>query len=68
MPLPTPRGRISAGVVAALRSDPTDPSTASLETAGRLRHDVIGDGDVQLALWMMYELSYRGFADADDRW
>jgi hypothetical protein len=30
--------------------------------------DVIGDGDLQIALWVMYELSYQGFVDVDDQW
>ncbi|MFF6910974.1 iron-containing redox enzyme family protein [Streptomyces sp. NPDC012466] len=55
--LPTPRGPLSRGVDAYLRG------------AGRLPHledvaraEVYGD-DLQLALYLCYELHYRGFAD-----
>jgi len=30
--------------------------------------DPLGDEDLQLALWISFELHYRGFADASDEW
>ncbi len=30
--------------------------------------DVIADEDVQLSLWLLYELHYQGFDDVDPRW
>jgi hypothetical protein len=60
MLLPTPRGPVSRHVVDALRrrERPLSPIALGLDT-------VIEDADVQLALWVLYELHYRGFEDAD---
>lgn len=61
MRLPTARGPLSAALVDALRTGRTD---ALVPAAGTdLGDDVWGD-DVQLALWIAYELHYRGFDDA----
>jgi hypothetical protein len=38
------------------------PRTAEVEAVT----DPLTDRDLQLALWMLYELHYRGFADVDD--
>ena len=67
-PLPVPRGPVSAALLAALVHD-----------AGRtidLRHlvwdgqpgDACTDEDLQLSLWLAYELHYRGLAGVDERW
>jgi len=67
--LPAPRGPISDRVIAALRQDPAaarrlDPDlSAVLPVADPLR-----DEDFQLALWVLYELHYRGFEGVDERW
>ncbi|MEV5612500.1 iron-containing redox enzyme family protein [Streptomyces sp. NPDC052225] len=63
--LPTARGPISAAVVAALRDAAHPlPEPATISCA-----DPFGD-DVQLALYVCYELHYRGFADvpAEREW
>lgn len=72
MRLPTPRGRLSAAVITALVTG----HTARLEVlADSIRgdqyglpggRDLVTDDDVQLTLWTMYELHYRGFDDAAD--
>lgn len=64
MRLPHPRGPLSTAVIRALRS--TDPAT--LPQAPSLPDDVLADDDLQLALWTMYELHYRGFEDVADSW
>jgi len=42
------------------------PADGALSTVAVPSGPVTGDRDVQLALWMAYELSYRGFDDVDD--
>jgi pyrroloquinoline quinone (PQQ) biosynthesis protein C len=55
MDLPRPRGPFSEAVQARLegRSGALPPVGAEI--------DVLADDDLQLALWMLYELHYRGF-------
>jgi hypothetical protein len=60
--LPAPRGPLSAGLVRALRSG----GASSVSVPAALPPDPIADDDLQLALWIGYELHYRGFADVDD--
>ncbi|MFJ6087761.1 iron-containing redox enzyme family protein [Streptomyces sp. NPDC092369] len=61
--LPGPRGPLSAGLLAAL----TDPRQPAPDPEGAQRADPYGE-DLQLALYLLYELHYRGFAGvADDR-
>ncbi|NHC14312.1 iron-containing redox enzyme family protein [Motilibacter deserti] len=57
--LPLARGPLSAAVLAALRGGPL-PDELDVEGA-----DPFGD-DLQLALYVCYELHYRGFAGVDD--
>jgi Iron-containing redox enzyme len=62
--LPTPRGPLSEALVCALAAPPGalgDPPVAT--TA-----DPLGDDDLHLALYVLYELHYRGFDDVDERW
>lgn len=60
-PLPTARGPLSSGVIAALRrADP--PSWNESEAA---HADPYG-ADLQLALYVLYELHYQGFDGVDD--
>jgi hypothetical protein len=63
MLLPAPRGPMSTGVVRALRGD--DPA---LLPAAAAVGDPVADDDLQLALWICFELHYRGFAGVADRW
>ncbi|MFI0720780.1 iron-containing redox enzyme family protein [Streptomyces sp. NPDC021224] len=61
--LPAPRGPLSAGLVAALTSEGC-PAPDPLEVVAA---DPYGE-DLQLALYLCYELHYRGFAGvAEDR-
>ena len=62
--LPAPRGPVSASVLDVLagRLDPAALAEASGLAAAR--SEPYGD-DLQLALYLCYELHYRGFADVD---
>ncbi|WP_413098797.1 iron-containing redox enzyme family protein [Streptomyces sp. Inha503] len=65
LPLPTARGEVSGALVDALVREPggaTLPGGRSLRTA-----DPYGD-DLQLALYVCYELHYQGFSGVDDAW
>lgn len=57
--LPESRGRVSAAVVECLRRTGAPPDGRQIAGA-----DPFGD-DLQLALYLCYELHYRGFADVD---
>jgi hypothetical protein len=63
-PRPTPRGPLSAAVLLALRQPPgclgLTPPVAVV--------DALADDDLQLALYLCYELHYRGAAGADRDW
>jgi hypothetical protein len=60
--LPSPRGPISAAVVDRLQG--AGSAVPSLEAVV----DPLADDDLQLGLWIMYELHYRGFDEVDDDW
>jgi len=62
--LPWPRGPLSATVVSALQRQPgtlgaTPPLTGL---------DALSDDDFQLALYLCYEMNYRGLAKAEWEW
>ena len=63
-PRPTPRGPLSAAVLSALRQPPGSlgptPPVAVV--------DALVDDDLQLALYLCYELHYRGLDGADPNW
>jgi hypothetical protein len=61
--LPPPRGPISEGIVTALRGEPGAVDAVDTRTT-----DGLADEDLNLALYVCYELHYRGFDDVDDRW
>jgi hypothetical protein len=62
--LPLPRGPLTERLVATLRR----PVHAIDIGAPDLVHDPLGDEDLQLALYLCYELHYRGAPGVDDRW
>jgi len=59
--LPPPRGPLSAAVVDRLRGGSIDPALDAPVIA------LPTDDDVQLALYLSYELHYRGFREVDER-
>ena len=63
-PVPLPRGELSAAVLAALAEPVHALGAPSLPAAT----DPLADEDLQLALYVMYELHYRGFDGVDEGW
>lgn len=63
MKLPAPRGPLSEHLVALLPEEPhrVAPMTAT-------PRDPLVDEDLQLSLYILYELHYRSFDGVDDRW
>ncbi|MFC8078062.1 iron-containing redox enzyme family protein [Streptomyces sp. NPDC057307] len=61
-PLPEPRGTVSASV----RTSLAEGTAVSLPPESLAGADPFGD-DLQLALYVLYELHYQGFAGVDDR-
>jgi hypothetical protein len=61
MRLPRNRGPVSAALIDALGQPPHDIDPA---LAGKLGDDE----DLQIVLFICYELHYRGFAGVDERW
>ncbi|MFJ4628263.1 iron-containing redox enzyme family protein [Streptomyces sp. NPDC088847] len=62
--LPSPRGRVSAAVIGYLSNAGPLPDSGDISAAAPL------EDDLQLALYVCYELHYRGFAgtDVDREW
>jgi len=67
MPMPEPRGPLSAAVLAALTSGTPDAALRDTAADAVARsQDVLTDDDLQLALFVLYELHYGGIAGVDD--
>ena len=63
-PLPAPRGQLSSLLLERLRLDPHEiPAAPPIQVA-----DPLADEDLQLALYLMYELHYRGLPGVDAEW
>jgi hypothetical protein len=62
-PLPRPRGPLSAHVVERLRGAP-----GGMGDAPAASDDPLEGEDAPLALYTLYELHYRSFAEVDDAW
>jgi hypothetical protein len=60
MRLPRPRGPFSEHVFAQLVAE--DPTPTAFDATSV---DVLADEDAQIALWALYELSYRGFEEVE---
>ena len=61
---PQPRGVLSTMVRASLlRRAELDPDVLARQADEVPSEDLLRDGDVQLALWMLYELHFGGFDD-----
>ncbi len=58
-----PRGPVSAVLLSHLTSSPR-----RLPEPPSLPGDALGDDDLHLALYVCYELGYRGFAGVDEGW
>ncbi|MFI2364371.1 iron-containing redox enzyme family protein [Promicromonospora sp. NPDC019610] len=79
LPLPRPRGQLSAELLAVLvAGPPSDDTHDRLARAREAAADVVSgrddeagvlqDADLQLALTVLYELHYRGVHQVDDAW
>ncbi|WP_433120928.1 iron-containing redox enzyme family protein [Micromonospora sp. CA-246542] len=65
-PLPQPRGPLSAAVTDALRRAPYDlPAYLGVDLDPA---DPVTDEDLQLTLFLCYELHYRGWQGVDEGW
>src|SRR5215212_8584464 len=64
--LPDPRGPLSAQVIEALAGHASQGAFPAPPVD--LPKDVLTDDDVQLTLWVLYELHYEGFDDVDEAW
>ncbi len=65
MKLPQPRGPVSQTLTDVLAHDRTLPPGLAAELTGA---DPLADEDLQLSLFICYELHYRGWAGVDDAW
>jgi hypothetical protein len=69
--LPPAAGPLSEAVLELLATDPALAPAPDLETVARMLASVtdpLGDDDLQLALYLAYELHYRGFSGSDATW
>ncbi|QTE30138.1 iron-containing redox enzyme family protein [Pengzhenrongella sicca] len=74
---PLPRGPVSAAVLSLMTAPPRAGFPAArdlrdlvdlVEEAVRATVDLLTNDDLQLTLFCLYELHYRGFEDVDDDW
>lgn len=63
--LPSPRGPLSAALLETLRGD---AATTSVDAPDVAVADPLADDDLHLALYLLYELHYRGLPGVDERW
>ncbi|RZT60920.1 heme oxygenase-like protein [Microcella alkaliphila] len=73
MRLPLPRGPVSAALFAVIGSPVGAPPIVSdlpeqIDRAVGASGDILVDGDLQLSLFVLYELHYGGIAGVDERW
>ena len=73
MKLPAPRGPLGASLTDLLVHPPRDTDAVDEDVLTRWRDaatttDPITDDDLQLTLWTLYALHYRGFDGVDDAW
>jgi len=61
--LPRARGPIGEQLIRELRGDPHTVASPPVES-----RDALGDEDLQLSLYVAYELHYRGFDGVDPEW
>ncbi|RJQ70168.1 iron-containing redox enzyme family protein [Pseudonocardiaceae bacterium YIM PH 21723] len=66
--VPHSRGPISELVAGLLRLNPDDVAATPVSVPDCAAVPPVADEDLQIALWMCYELSYQGFDGVDDDW
>jgi len=65
---PQPRGPISAALLDRLTGTPGDLAIPARDLPAGSPDTALSDEDLQLSLWVCYELSYRGFDGVDHSW
>lgn len=72
---PAPRGPLSEAVLETLTAEPGRAPTIEASkvvdvavTTASTRGSVLADDDLQLTLFLLYELHYRGIDGVDDAW
>lgn len=68
LPLPVARGAMSAFLVDLLTSEVGPHGIDPIPDLVQPEADAITDDDLQLSLFVLYELHYRGINGVDDRW
>jgi hypothetical protein len=70
MKMPSARGPLTDALIPALRRSPggVDEVRTAAEVAVDSCSDVLRDADIQLALFVLYELHYRGIDGVDAEW
>ncbi len=69
MSLPEPRGPLSTALFADLvRGGALSPGTLALADQAAATPVPLADDDLQVSLYVCYELHYRGFPEVDERW
>ncbi len=69
MPLPLPRGELSALLLDVLTGGSSAAEfAAAVRERGGDHNDILGDEDVQLCLTLLYELHLQGLAGISDDW
>jgi len=67
MRLMHPRGPVSEGVFARMLRGPSEGALGIPFRTDGSAETILTDDDLQIALWALYELHYRGFTDVDER-
>jgi Iron-containing redox enzyme len=62
--LPAPRGTVSELLLRTLKRQPCELPRIAIHVPG----DPLADEDLQLSLYLCYELHYRGLPEVDERW
>ena len=62
--LPAPRGSVSGRLIRELREPPQELAPSSVPAPA----EPLADEDLQLSLYLLYELHYRGFEEVDEGW
>jgi hypothetical protein len=65
---PPPRGELSERLIATLTSGPPDARIEPLCRGADIDQDPLADDDLQLALYLCYELHYADIEGVDARW
>jgi hypothetical protein len=68
MKMPSSRGPVSALLCDWLNGASTPDVAAAVEAVDAMTGDALSDDDLQISLWVLYELHYRGFEGVDDGW